>query len=148
MLAYTGKANITSVGFDKSEVSNEELNKLQEITEFKFTKANVTKVNLDFDNDGEEESVYTVNSEEDVKLMFSVLIYRDGNKYYLVDKISSKDNTLVGFSYLNYVVDIFEDGKLELIYTTAYFDDIGSCNVVYRLKGKKYVKVNECEIVR
>ena len=41
---------------------------------------------------------------------------------------------------------LFNDGKKEFIYHISYYDEIGECNVLYRIKGKKFVNVNECNV--
>ena len=49
---------------------------------------------------------------------------------------------------INNVIDIFNDNKIEFILTKEYYDQVGHCNILYRLKNNKFIPVNECEIVK
>lgn len=148
LFAYTGKANISQKSYETNTLTNDEVSKLSEVVELRIDKDNINKVSMDFDNDGDLEDLYTINNDSEDASLFSVLVYKDKKKYTILDKRVSKEIEQVGFIYISNVIDIFEDGKLEFIYTTSYYDEIGMCNVLYRLKGKKFVAVNECEIVR
>lgn len=148
LFAYMGKVSINQKNYETSDITIEELIKLSSVADLTIDKDNVNKISLDFDNDGTLEDIYLVNSNSKDEALFSVLIYKDKNKYSILDKRVSKEIDQVGFTYISNVIDIFEDGKLEFIYTTAYFDEIGMCNVLYRLKGNRFVAVNECEIVK
>lgn len=148
LFAYTGKASIIQKNYEISEVSNDEISKLSEVSELRISRDNISKISMDFDNDGSLENLYVINNLSEDPSLFSVLIYNDKKKYYILDKRVSKEIEQVGFTYISNIVDIFEDGKLEFIYTTSFYDEIGMCNVLYRLKGKKFVAVNECEIVK
>ena len=149
LFAYDGKARIVQKHFDYFDVSEKEVSKLRDFTMFDFDIENVVKVSMDFDDDGKKENIYTVSSnDEEGNSFFSLVLYEDDNKLNLLNRDVSTDNTNVGYSYVSNVIDVFDDGKLEFIDTRTYFDNIGSCNVIYRLKGKKFVSVNECEIVR
>ena len=47
----------------------------------------------------------------------------------------------------NDIIDIYNDGKLELILSKGYYDNLGSCEVIYRLKNNKFVSINECNLI-
>lgn len=146
LFAYSGMLSVSQIDYQVSSINSQELSDLRKNVSENFGVEDVDKVTMDFDDDGSDENLYVINKEILEVSKFSALIYEDGGKYTILEESISEDITESGTGYVSNVLDVSEDGKLEFIYTLEYFDDIGRCNVMYRLKGKKYVKVNECEV--
>lgn len=146
-LIFSGGASINQKPYEFEDINDEEYSSLREEIDRTFLKENVTKVIYDFNSDGINEILFTINNSES-GIPFNALIYYDNKKYNLIDMNEDEDSYKVGFSYISNLLDIFDDGNVEFIYTKSYFDNIGSCSQIYRLKGKKFVSVNDCEIVK
>jgi len=143
-LIYSGKANIVQRKLEYLDIEEDEYRDLMGIISEPFKMEDVTKSNYDFDGDGKTESIFVINGSGDK--LFNALIYKDKNLKLLNKK--EGDVYQVGFSYISNLLDIFDDNDIEFVYTTAFYDEIGTCNVLYRLEGKEFVKVNDCEIVK
>ncbi len=103
MFAYKGKANVSQIGFEKIDVSEEEMYDLRDIKDLKdlfFSRENISKVIMDFDGDSSLESLYVISSDDNSQEAFSVLIYKDKNEFYVIDKKVSDYSSKVGFSYI------------------------------------------------
>lgn len=139
--------NVKQLKFNEEEVTAEELNELNSLSGFQLEFDDVVKVSYDFDSDGKMESLFTVNKRAIEEKSLSMLVYYDGKKYNVLDKEENADITEVSEGYVSNVINIFDDNKIEFIYTKEFFSNIGTCSVIYKLKGKKFVSVNDCEIV-
>lgn len=147
LLAFSGRASIKSINFNEEEISASDLEFIRDKFNDSLDYSNVSKIVLDFDDDSKIETLYLINKENS----FRAVAYLDNGRFKVLDEINYKevkDVYDIGTGYVSNVLDILDDNKLEFIYTITYFDDIGSCNIIYRLDGKKFIKVNECEIVR
>ena len=105
---------------------------------------------MDYDSDDEEETLIYIHDENQLEgdnIYFTVLAYIDGNNIKILHEDSSDNPYDIAYDYVSNVIDIFDDGKYEFINLRSYSDMLGSCNVIYRLKGKKFVQVTECKIV-
>lgn len=144
MFAYSGKPNISQYNIVSNEITQSEINEIEKILDYSIN--NSKKISMDFNNDGINENLYIVNNKimyEDSIKGKQTLIYNYKNKYIILDE---EEYGYFIDSEINNIIDVFDDGKLEFIYTKTYFDQIGSCNILFRLKGNKFVKANECEI--
>lgn len=147
-IAYSG-SKIVQKYFMEEEITSREYKKLKDKVNLDYEMEDVKRVSYDFDNDGEKENIYTINypMNEEYYALFNALLYEDDGKLYVIDRrVTEKSDA--GYVYISNVLDIFDDGKIEFIYNTEYFDNIGYCSQIYRLKGKKFVKVNDCDIVK
>lgn len=155
LFGYTGKANITGIPHQIDPLTDNDIDKLKKELKISFENdyAMYTgKITLDFDNDGKNETLYQLSSGVDApsaSLYFDYLIYEDDEKYTkLIDtKYPDKEYTEIGITTISTVLDIFDDKKIEFITYTEYPIKGGSCSIIYRLKGKKVVPVNKCEII-
>ncbi len=151
LFAYSGKTNIGYKDIVYGEVDEEDtynISKLLDIS-YDINDAVISKISMDFDNDNKNENLFVVNVVnvvDEISNGESLLIYEDNAKYIILSSDKIDTNDYLSMTSVSKVIDIFNDGKLEFIHTKTYFDQIGSCNVVYRLKGKKFVKMNECEV--
>ncbi len=148
LFAYDGKAKISGIRYNLSTLSDSELNNISNLLETNLREDNVKKISLDFDNDGNIENLYSINyyrERNDVVERLSTVIYYDNDKYNTIN-FNAINNYEIGFTDVTNILDVFDDGKLEFIYNINFLDQIGSCNILFRLKGNKFVKANECEI--
>ncbi len=151
LFAYSGKATLVQKDYQiNTDIDDEEINDLDELIDNDLSDSYISKIELDFDNDGKLESLYQINKDsnldDDSEERYSILIYKD-NKYKIITSSGTGWDKASGFSYVSNILDIFDDGKLEFIHTTSFYDNLGACNVIYRLKGKEFVAINECELV-
>lgn len=152
LFAYNGKASISQKRLMEVTLSDDEINIIRDKAQYKFPTNVYSKgVKMDFDDDGEEELVAYIHDENEIESndkYFSILAYIDGKKVSILNEEVKESSYDVGYDYVSNVIDIFDDGKLEFINLKSYADLIGSCNIIYRLKGSKFVPVNECEIIQ
>lgn len=151
LFAYSGKASISQKKLFEFTPSSDEINMIRDKSTYKFPSNVFSKgVKMDFDNDGDEETLLYIHDENEIESndkYFTVLAYVDGKKVSILHEESADSPYEIGYDYVSNVIDIFEDGKLEFVNLRSYADLIGNCNVIYRLKGKKFVSVNECEVI-
>lgn len=154
LFGYNGKVNISGVNYFSSELTTREINDLKSKNKIDFDNMDALyteKVVLDFDNDGENESIYIISSGTDspgALLYFDYVIYENDGKFYKLMEKTSKNNKLesIGHTSIASIMDIFDDGKLEIVLNTEYLITGKSCSILYRLKGKNFVAVNKCEL--
>lgn len=145
LLAINGM-NIKEYDFNLTAVSN---NEVRSIIDDKYNASLVDysyKIDMDFDGDNESESLYLFSyydAYEEVN-SFALLYYYDSGKLYLLDETLGKDILFYGNAEIINIFDIYEDGKLEFIYSNKYYT--GNCNIMFRLKRGKFVKANECNL--
>lgn len=154
LFGVTGKAKVDGISYNLNELTEDEINYIKNKNNLKFDIMDAlytSKVALDFDNDGENETIYQLSSSldaQDAPLYFDYVFYEDNDKFYEIINDTSENNNFenVGLSRIVNVLDIFNDNKLEFVISTEKPLTGGNCSVIYRLKGKKYVQVNECEV--
>lgn len=154
LFGYNGKVSISGVRYSNKSLTTSEINDLKVKNKIDFDNMDALyteKVVLDFDNDGKSESLYIMSSGTDspgATLFFDYVLYEDNGKFYKLVADTSKDKKLesIGHTSISSIMDIFDDGKLELVLNTEYLMTGKSCSVLYRLKGKKFVAVNECNL--
>lgn len=146
LLLYDGNPSFNVFEFEINELTDENiLKKLNKSMELSFELNRVKYITLDFDNDQENENLYIINGWRDEEENFSAIIYEDNNKYYIIDKDYSLNVYEVKYMELIQVIDLYNDGKKEFIITKEYPSNGEKCSIIYRLKGSKYVALNECE---
>ncbi len=150
LLASTGRVNITQRPLNKNNITLDELSLISSSSKLDLKLSDISlneKIEIDFDKDNDTEKLIALNSfidEENQNI--SILAYIDGKKVTILDKRVNdniQDTTVVNIAN---VIDIYEDDKLEFIYNVSFFDNLGNCNIIYRLKGKKFVPINECKL--
>lgn len=139
---YSGDTNIKQIDFDYKEVSYEEINLINKNIDYDISNYTFSyKVEEDFDNDGINEKIVILSNDN-----FILVVYIDKDKVNIIENVSDEEATNVPSIYVNNIIDIYNDGKLELILSKGYYDNSGSCKVIYRLKSNKYVSINECKL--
>lgn len=146
-LMYETNSSLNQYLFEEKELNdNSVLKRLKEVTKLNELKY-VKYVTYDFDGDNENEILYLINSGFTADIYYNAIVYKNNNKYNLVETNTYEEMTDYKFISVTNIIDIFTDGKIEFIITNEHFDNLGYCNILYRLKGNKYVPTNECEIV-
>jgi len=152
IFAYSGKASISQSRLLEVTLTDDIIDALRDKSKYEIPSNFYGKgVRMDFDNDGEDEMIVYIHDENQLESsdkFFSILAYIDGKKVSILNEEVSENYYDIGYDYVSNVIDIFEDGKLEFVNLKSYGDLVGSCNVIYRLKGSKFVPINECEIVQ
>ena len=114
------------------------------------------KISFDINNDGTNEYIYYVDNmskpgddsldgiaspvSNSSGLNFSVLFMYKNNKVYIIDKDISERTDYKVFEPLN-IVDIRDDGKLELIYIKGdRYNDFSDCTNLYNLTKNKIIR--------
>jgi len=152
LFAYSGKESISQKKMMEITPSNDEINMIRENSKYKFpSNVYVKGVRMDFDDDGNEETLIYIHDENEIESTdkyFTILAYIDGKKVSILNEETADSSYDVGYDYVSNVIDVFDDGKLEFVNLKSYADLVGSCNVIYRLKGSKFVPVNDCKIIQ
>lgn len=141
---YDGNASISQIDFATMDIDRENIDLISQninydISDYTFAY----KVKNDFDNDGDNEEIAIVKNENKA---YIIVAYINDNKVSVLENIQNEDYMEVPSIYINNIIDIFDDGKLELILSIGYYDNIGSCEVVYRLKNNKFKALNVCDL--
>lgn len=153
LFGYTGKAKITSTPYKIEPLTENELETLKKELKLNVNNDEImlnSKIAIDFDNDGKIETLYqiaTTIDASDADLYFNYIIYEKENKYNIIMKENSLDIDFIkiGESTISSILDIFDDGKLEFIVFTTYPLTGKTCSILYRLKGKNFIPINECK---
>lgn len=141
---YTGDTNIKQIDFTTEEVTTNEVNLISNSIDYDISNYTFAyKVVKDFDNDKENEKIIIITNENQAYIL---VVYIDKDKVNIIENITDEETTNIPSIYVNNIIDIYNDGKFELILSKGYYDNIGSCKVIYRLKNNKYVSINECKL--
>lgn len=142
---YNGKVSIKQYNFNlNSDVDNEIINLIEDNIDFTISNYKYAyEIDIDFDNDGKFEKLVAVTNSETA---FSVLAYINDSKVQIIESYNNEDYTEVPSLYIENIIDIYEDGKLEFILNKSFYDNIGECSVLYRLKNNKFKALNVCDL--
>lgn len=142
------KGNAKVIPFEKENVDIDTAKELlKEMNIDKFNELTISdKIDIDYDNDNINETIYIfsdVFANEPQEQIFTIMYVIDDNKKdILYNEIFSEDITgCVG--YMNNIIDINNDKKLELIYACTYFDKKGTKIGIYNLKNNNYKLASE-----
>lgn len=153
LFGYTGKISISSPSYKVEQISSNDYSDIKNKLKIDFNEDYIIdngKISLDFDGDGKNETLYYFYTGLDVgglDMFFEYVIFGSNSKFYKILGNSSNETNIdnVGISTITNVLDIFDDGSLEFVLSSRYGMTGRTCDVVYRLKGSKFVPVNECE---
>lgn len=142
---YNGKVSIKQYNFNlNSNVDNETINLIENNLDFTISNYKYAyEIDVDFDNDGKFEKLVAVTNSETA---FSVLAYINDSKVQIIESYNNEDYTEVPSLYIENIIDIYEDGKLEFILNKSFYDNIGECSMLYRLKKNKFKATNVCDL--
>lgn len=142
---YNGKVSIKQYNFNlNSDVNNEIINLIEDNIDFTISNYKYAyEIDIDFDNDGKFEKLVAVTNSETA---FSVLAYINDSKVQIIESYNNEDYTEVPSLYIENIIDIYEDGKLEFILNKSFYDNIGECSMLYRLKKNKFKATNVCDL--
>lgn len=142
---YNGKVSIKQYNFNlNSDVDNEIINLIEDNIDFTISNYKYAyEIDIDFDNDGKFEKLVAVTNSETA---FSVLAYINDSKVQIIESYNNEDYTEVPSLYIENIIDIYEDGKLEFILNKSFYDNIGDCSMLYRLKNNKFKALNVCDL--
>lgn len=142
---YNGKTSIKQHNFNLiSDVDNETINLIENNLDFTISNYKYAyEIDIDFDNDGKFEKLVAVTNSETA---FSVLAYINDSKAQIIESYNNEDYTEVPSLYIENIIDIYEDGKLEFILNKSFYDNIGECSILYRLKNGKFKALNVCAL--
>lgn len=142
---YNGKTSIKQYNFNlNSDVDNEIINLIEDNIDFTISNYKYAyEIDIDFDNDGKFEKLVAVTNSETA---FSVLAYINDSKVQIIESYNNEDYTEVPSLYIENIIDIYEDGKLEFILNKSFYDNIGECSMLYRLKKNKFKALNVCDL--
>ena len=140
------------IPYSESEINKEEYSKiLEQLNIKKYNELKINKkINIDYDNDGEIESIYILSSlfvdpfMEDIEDdKFSIAYTIDNNKLNIIyqKKFTSDMNGCL--LNIKGIIDVNRDNKYELITTCSYFDQKGTKIQIYELKNSNYQLVKE-----
>ena len=116
---YNGKVSIKQYNFNlNSDVDNEIINLIEDNIDFTISNYKYAyEIDIDFDNDGKFEKLVAVTNSETA---FSVLAYINDSKVQIIESYNNEDYTEVPSLYIENIIDIYEDGKLEFILNKSF----------------------------
>lgn len=124
------------------KVVNEVLNENNIPTNQELTTASL--VNIDIDNDKKEEQFYLVSnafteSANQPDNIFSIVFMVKENKKYILYNSIERNKGLNGCQpYINYVLDINDDKKHELILSCARYDLLPQLDMLYKFENNEF----------
>ena len=152
LIAFSGKAKVNGVKFNVQTPSIEQINLVlrnSKIEAYSNSVGYSALISLDYDDDGKKEHLIILHDQgipEGINKYYSILAYIDDDKVTILNEEESEDAYSIPHDFVFNIVDIFDDKKLEIINSRIFAEEKGICTIIYRLKGKKFVPVNECEI--
>lgn len=154
--AYRGNLEMDVINYNSVNMSLEEIEEASSI----LKKYNITfqpeftktlKIDLDFDSDGERETIYIISNAlgmEEQSIYFSIAYMKNSdNIEVLIDDVSI-DMYQVPSLNLKEVVDINQDKIYELIFEKIYFDQKGTCHEIFEYEKESYKSVKSCELIK
>lgn len=151
-IAYTDnldiKPNVNTVqGYDDGdEVYVEDVVKTDSSDALQSYKNSLKKLDIDYDGDGKEETLYTITNFSyevtDYEMIAYLFIVDDGK----VEVIDSKEG-LNAFTIID-SLDMKGDGKYEVIVANEIIDvpTFDSCYQIYGLKDSKFRLLQDCKV--
>lgn len=150
LIAIRGTIDIGVVKFENTpvSVSDKVIYNILKEKQIKATsstiRANVVKIDLD--NDNKLEEIYVISNvfEADEKSnSFSIVAVKDNNKIkYLREEVRDSSYTLSMCNpYVQNIVDIDNDKKLEIITGCSYYSDGDTCHTLY---NSNYEVIKTC----
>ena len=108
------------------------------------------KVVFDLDSDGEEETIYTVSNlfPDDFApaIIFNFVFVVDHGKIQMV--YETTDAFTKQYNHckirLQYLIDVDDNQKYELILNCNYYSTVGTCTSMYQKKGGRYQRIKAC----
>lgn len=149
-LAYSGDKQIKVANYQVGSYESSDDNVIEEVTKetdearLNLYKTSLQKIEYDFDNDGNMETIYTF-SDYVLDIMDyepqNYLVFVKNNK--VMDIIKTKKNNTLNFVD---VLDIDFDGNYELIISRGIVNlpTFDSCYQIYKIDGSKINRVQNC----
>lgn len=152
LLAINTKRDFKAIEYKEEAINSidrenlVELLKNHEITKFSLNMKE--KVTLDFDGDGDIETLYAVSNAFIVneQKCFSLLYIVDDNKTTILKQVFKNIGSehVIPLMDIVSIIDIDDDNKYEIIVDESYFDNIRPCHSMYQYDGKVNV-LKACE---
>lgn len=149
VLAIGGNLNVSVLDFSMSNFTNEDniyiktiLNRYGISDNVNFT--NKEKISIDFDNDGENESLFVLSNVFPngftPSVTYNLIFLRDNNSTYVVYKnISGYNDDYSGCkAYVNNIIDVNNDNKYEILIGCGYYSTKGVYYALYTFLDNKY----------
>lgn len=149
-LAYSGDVKVSPVYYDLEVYDSNDDQYIMDVTnsnnssQFEKYRDSLSKVTLDFDGDGTEETLYTITSNS-----LEVVDY-DINSYMFVEKngkIVSKlsENSEEAYGIVN-IIDLDKDKNFEIIVFRGILNNLtlDSCYQIYKIDNGKLKMVQDC----
>ena len=105
---------------------------------------NKEKISIDFDNDGENESLFVLRNvfpnEFTPSVTYNLIFLRDNNSTYVVyENISGYNDDYTGCkAYVNNIIDVNNDNKYEILIGCGYYSTKGVYYALYTFLDNKY----------
>lgn len=151
MLAYKGNDKFSMVSYEETELDGEDydiIDSLLDELDLKYNSLNIkSKIDLDFDNDGDIETIYTISnmfSEETETSYFSIVFYYDNKKTNVMDKNIVTDSSLENRiqSDVLTIIDINGNNKYQVITETSPFSrPEETVYTLYQMNNNTYKKL-------
>ena len=112
------------------------------------------KVSFDIDGDQDKETIYVLSNlfpnDFVPSTVFNFVFIVDNKKvqtiYKMTDAFTNECNHCkIGLQYL---IDVDDDSKYELILNCKYYSTMGSCAMMYQKKGANYRRIKACKTVQ
>lgn len=152
LIAYRGSLPIDIIKFEQQKVGvNDEFiqkvindNDLQN----KFTEVYTWFVRIDIDNDGEFESIYTIDNTFSInqeKIFGIIFIVDDYKIKYLYKNIDDGEYPYKNCKpYLKNIIDLNKDKNYEFIVSCENYGNSGTCNNLFDSKKNDYKILKSC----
>ncbi len=144
-IAYKGKISIIDYDINYN-VTDTEINEVLSKSNIKKSGYNnASKINLDIDNDGKVESIYSINNVFEIGGLggnyYSIIVVKDENTYKLISKKTSNEPFTNPYN-ISLIVDFKNDGIYEIIVdSNGISRDSNNLYTMYGLEKGNYVEL-------
>ena len=129
--------------FDEETMNDSEIRRLAGNYEYPVY---ANKIVLDLDNDGNYETLYfmKVHNQEGI---YSTVAFESLGYIEKIEEDKAKDDYKAKTLFISGIIDVNNDGVLELIITKVGYDNTSHCTMLYKLENSSYIPMNECKMV-
>jgi len=154
ILAINGNVKYELIDFKEEDFDSDDEKLLTKILEGKSIDEtsepdSASKIVLDLDGDNIQETIYTASNAfiegYSVKNRYSIIFTGDEQPEILYEHYEDESKQFsMCVPRLNTVIDIDKDSKYELIFECNYYDQLGSCAMLFEQKNDKYILSKGC----
>lgn len=157
LFAYNGNMKIDVIQFKSEDLDTSDTQVIDKVIKenqvkfFDLNKMSGNKIKVDIDHDGTLEKIYTMynvfsNTAKEESIYAFVFILKEDKIHYLYKKKAKSDTMYETMCtpYMQNIIDINKDNNYEFIVGCEYFNNLGTCNLLYDSQKNKFKVLKSC----